>query len=54
MARRADPRFILTQNEILTSREVLNPVIDSQDLQRKWATDGSPHPRRTRTTSCAA
>ena len=37
-----DPRFILTQNEILTSREILNPVVDSQDLQRKWANDAVP------------
>ena len=37
-----NPSFILTQNEILTSREVLNPVVDSQDLQRKWGSGGTP------------
>ena len=37
-----DSRFIPTQTEILRSREVLNPVVDSQDLQRKWSGDGSP------------
>ena len=37
-----DARFVPTQTEILRSREVLNPVVDSQDLQRKWSNDGSP------------
>ena len=27
------------------SREVLNPVVDAQDLQRKWAADGAPVPK---------
>ncbi len=37
-----DARFVPTQTEILKSREVLNPVVDSQDLQRKWSNDGAP------------
>ena len=37
-----DQRFVPTQTEILKSREVLNPVVDSQDLQRKWSNDGAP------------
>ncbi len=49
-----DQRFIPTQTEILRSREVLNPVIDSQDLQRKWSADGAPISKETLTTGWRA
>ena len=42
-----DPRFIATQNELITTHDFLNPVIDGQDLQRKWATDGLPLPKES-------
>ncbi len=41
-----DPRFAPTQFEIIQSKEVLYPVIDKEDLQKKWATEnGQPIPR---------
>jgi capsular exopolysaccharide synthesis family protein len=36
-----DPRFAPTQFEIIQSKDVLYPVIDQLDLQKKWATEGS-------------
>jgi succinoglycan biosynthesis transport protein ExoP len=42
----SDPRFGPTQYEIIQSKEVLYPVIDSLSLQKKWATEaGQPIPR---------
>ena len=42
----SDPRFAPTQFEILQSKEVLYPVIESLDLQKKWAAEnGQPIPR---------
>lgn len=40
-----DPRFGPTQFEIMRSKDVLYPVIESMDLQRKWAIEGTPLPR---------
>jgi succinoglycan biosynthesis transport protein ExoP len=42
----SDPRFAPTQFEIIQSKEVLYPVIESLDLQKKWAGEtGQPIPR---------
>jgi succinoglycan biosynthesis transport protein ExoP len=38
----ADPYFVPTQFEIIQSKEVLYPVIDSLDLPHRWAIEGSP------------
>ena len=41
----SDARFAPTQFEIIQSKEVLYPVIENQNLQKKWATEGQPLPR---------
>src|SRR5690606_23381283 len=38
-------RLAPTQFQILMSKEVLYPVIDSLDLTEKWARDGRPLPK---------
>ena len=35
-----DPRLVATQQEIIRSKNILYPVIDSLGLMRRWASDG--------------
>ena len=37
-----DPRYLQTQFEIIQSKDVLYPVIESQNLPQKWAAEGQP------------
>ena len=37
-----DSSYIQTQFELVQSTDVLNPVIEQNDLERKWAVEGTP------------
>ena len=37
-----DPRYLQTQFEIIQSKDVMYPVIESQGLPQKWAVEGQP------------
>ncbi|MFV0416199.1 MAG: GumC family protein [Chthoniobacterales bacterium] len=41
---RSDPRFLMTQFEILQRKEVLSPVVQQMDLVKRWSSDGITNP----------
>ncbi|MFV0337065.1 MAG: GumC family protein [Chthoniobacterales bacterium] len=41
---RADPRFLMTQSEIIQRKEMLAPVVQKLDLVKRWSADGITNP----------
>jgi succinoglycan biosynthesis transport protein ExoP len=42
-----DPRFAMTQFQIIQRSEILYPVIEEMKLQEKWSTTGQPIPKQS-------